>query len=67
MVLRRDEASSILLSVRDNGVGMPRDLNLNNLESFGLTLVKTLVDDLEGTIEFDTGHGTEVTVRFQAG
>lgn len=52
------------LTVADDGCGPPPDLNFRQAKSFGLQLVYTLAEQLEGAVEFVTGSGTAVTVRF---
>jgi two-component sensor histidine kinase len=52
------------LTVRDDGIGIPAGWDLRNSESLGLQLVKTLVDQLEGTISLDIDRGTEFKISF---
>ncbi len=52
------------LTVRDNGIGMPQHIDLERPESLGLDLVASLAKQLDGTVEFATGNGTEFHVRF---
>ena len=52
------------LAVRDNGIGMPQHIDLDRPESLGLDLVASLAKQLDGTVEFATGKGTEFNVRF---
>jgi len=54
-----------VLTVRDDGVGMPPDFDLRSSANLGLAIVRTVVeDDLRGTLAFSGGrHGTTVTVR----
>jgi two-component sensor histidine kinase len=58
------EKERYMLTVRDNGVGFAPDLVLNGTGTLGLQLVDTLVDQLEGTIEYDHSDGTTITVVF---
>jgi|GEM_PF-3419820 len=44
------DGHSLTLTVRDNGIGMPEDIDLNNLSSLGLILVQSLVKQLKGTL-----------------
>ncbi len=53
------------LVVKDNGVGMPEDVDLENPKSMGLDLVDTFVTQLHGQIEIRRDKGTEVRIRFQ--
>ncbi|HEY3361702.1 MAG TPA: PAS domain S-box protein [Methanosarcina sp.] len=52
------------LTVSDNGKGIPENLELENLESLGLQLVSTLVDQLNGKIELKRDLGTEFKILF---
>ena len=54
----------MLLSVRDNGIGMPNDLDIRNTHSLGLQLICTLSDQIDGSIEVDRTQGTEVKIIF---
>lgn len=53
------------LIVADNGIGMPVDLDLNNVVSLGLKLVNTLVKQLQGSLELRREGGTEFRIRFR--
>ena len=45
----------LMLIVRDNGVGLPPDLDLPNAETLGLQLVTLLTQQLGGSVEVDRG------------
>jgi two-component sensor histidine kinase len=62
--IHSDNGNKFTLTVRDNGVGFPRDLDFRNTKSLGLQLVVTLTDQLDGTIELDTRDGTTFNVTF---
>jgi two-component sensor histidine kinase len=53
-----------LLNVSDNGVGLPQDIEVHKQQSLGLQLVWNLVEQLEGTIAFNTSLGTVFTITF---
>jgi two-component sensor histidine kinase/PAS domain-containing protein len=52
------------LTIRDNGIGLPGDFDIENAETLGLTLVRDLTRQLNGTLEYRTEHGTVVTIIF---
>ena len=52
------------LTISDNGKGIPEDLEVECVESLGLQLVSTLVDQLDGEIELKRAHGTEFRITF---
>jgi PAS domain S-box-containing protein len=58
---------TIILIVRDNGIGIPEEFDLKTTQSLGLTLVQALVEQLEGMIELDRSRGTEVRIIFPGG
>lgn len=62
--LSHEGDSRLALKVADNGVGLPRDFDINRAESLGLQLVQALAHQLDGTIEFSRSGGTEFLVRF---
>jgi PAS domain S-box-containing protein len=53
-----------ILSVSDNGTGIPEDLEIKDLDSLGLQLVTTLVEQLDGELELKRNNGTEFIIRF---
>ena len=63
--LRRVGETRCRLSVIDNGVGFPSDLDFRRAPSLGLQLVCTLVDQLGGTIELLETGGTTFSVTFE--
>jgi PAS domain S-box-containing protein len=64
--LRREECNntSFILTISDNGVGIPEDLDIENLDSLGMQLVSTLVDQLDGELELKRDGGTEFIIKF---
>jgi len=61
----RSDDGTLTLVVKDDGIGMPPDLDWRNSTSLGLRLVTSLVDQLDGTIEHGRGTGTMfiITIR----
>lgn len=54
----------LVLTVRDDGAGLPKDFDVNSSANMGLNIVRTVVeDDLRGTLGFAGAKGTIVTVR----
>jgi two-component sensor histidine kinase len=54
------------LTVQDNGIGFPPDLDFRDTDSLGLELVCIFTEQLEGTIERDQTKtpGTIFTITF---
>ncbi|MDR7665366.1 histidine kinase dimerization/phosphoacceptor domain -containing protein [Methanosarcina sp. Z-7115] len=59
-----DGSNLFTLTISDNGVGIPEKIDIEDLESLGLQLVTTLIDQLDGELELKRNNGTEFTVRF---
>lgn len=53
-----------LLTVKDNGVGIPADLDIKNTGTLGMQLVYTLAEQLEGTVTIDSTNGTIFKIDF---
>jgi two-component system, sensor histidine kinase PdtaS len=53
------------LTICDNGIGLPKELVINNLESLGLLLVKNLTDQIDGRIYINNNNGTEFKIVFK--
>lgn len=59
----RREADTLVLSVRDTGIGIPEDLDwMRSTQSLGHRLVVSLVEQLNGTIELDRTTGTAFNI-----
>ncbi len=54
-----DRDGKLALTVKDDGVGLPEDVDIADTPSLGLQLVNTLVKQLDGTIEVNRRGGTE--------
>jgi len=59
-IQRQDDMLTIMY--KDNGAGIPQDIDWRNAESLGLRLVILLVDQLDGTIDLDRSAGTKFTI-----
>ncbi|WP_229388599.1 PocR ligand-binding domain-containing protein [Methanosarcina sp. DH2] len=54
------------LIISDNGIGIPKQINLENTETLGLQLVNILVEQLDGQVELKRDNGTEFVISFGA-
>jgi PAS domain S-box-containing protein len=52
------------LTIQDNGIGLPQDLDIKQTKTLGLTLVQGLVKQIGGTIEINRQQGTEFKITF---
>lgn len=61
------EGSQVIVTVGDNGQGLPRDFDLSRARGLGLQIVRTLVEkDLAGTLRLESrpGGGSQATLIF---
>ena len=54
----------LILVVRDDGIGLPRHLDIHRSATLGLSLVQTLVQQINGCLAFDRTGGTAVEITF---
>jgi two-component sensor histidine kinase len=65
IIIRETKNKEIEIVVRDNGLGLPDDVDINQPRSMGLYLVNGLVKkQLEGQIEVRRDNGTEFRIKF---
>jgi two-component sensor histidine kinase len=60
----RQQADRLQLSVRDDGIGLPADLDPAAADTLGLQLVRALTEQLDGILELDRRDGTRFRVSF---
>ncbi|MCK5148263.1 HAMP domain-containing protein [bacterium] len=63
--LYSDQKNEIVLIVKDNGVGLPKDLDIQKKETLGLQLIHILTEQIQGNIELNRKGGTKFTIRFR--
>jgi two-component sensor histidine kinase len=54
-----------ILEVKDNGIGIPKDLDIVNAKSLGLQLVTSLTDQINGDLELNRENGTDFKIIFK--
>ena len=60
------EAGGFELIVKDNGLGIPKDIDPTKTESLGMQLIYILAEDqLGGTVNLDRDEGTKFTITFK--
>ncbi len=53
------------LKVKDNGIGLPANFDINNATSLGMVLITSLTGQLNGKMEIKSTEGTEYLITFQ--
>jgi two-component sensor histidine kinase len=62
--LREGGDKQYLITVRDNGVGLPEAFDIHNSPGLGLQLVNGLATQLNGTVEIHRDGGAIFEIRF---
>lgn len=62
--VRKETEKNFLLLIADNGVGLPANINISNVESLGLKIVNSMVAQLGGSIEISSNNGTQFKIYF---
>jgi len=63
--LHAAKGGDVELGVEDDGVGFPRGKDLASANTIGLAIVRTLVEQMQGTLTQEAGRGTNITIRFR--
>jgi len=53
---------NIIMTVADNGIGLPSQIDIKNNPGFGMKLIKMLVDQMEGDIKIKRNNGTKFII-----
>ncbi len=65
VIARRGAAeNSVVLTVGDDGVGLPPDLDMAHPSGFGWRLVTILTQQIHGVVHVDRRNGTEISLAF---
>jgi len=65
--LQEWEKRRLVLTVSDDGIGLPPDLNIEAAQTLGLQLVGMLTEQLHGSVEILQDGGTTFHIAFKAG
>ncbi len=65
IALKVENNSSYVLYVADDGIGMKGPEMLQSSGSLGMRIVSKLIQQIEGTMEYDFENGTKYTIRFK--
>jgi two-component sensor histidine kinase len=51
--------------VKDNGIGIPDDINIREANSLGLMLVSALITQMQASLELVKDNVTEFRIKFK--
>jgi two-component sensor histidine kinase len=61
----KQSEEKLKLIIRDDGIGLPENLDVENAESLGLQLVTTLITQIGGELEIVVSNGTSFNILFK--
>ena len=56
--------SKFMLVVKDNGIGLPSNIDFQDTDTLGLQIVSALVKQHKGSIELNNENGAEYSIIF---
>jgi two-component sensor histidine kinase len=63
--LNQTESNDLNLCISDNGIGFPHNVSWEKTDSLGLQLVRSLTDQLNGSIKCQLDQGARFDIRFR--
>jgi len=63
--INTEKSGCYLLTVEDNGVGLPVDFDISTTKSLGLQLVNVLVDQISGSLKIYSNVGAKFEIYFK--
>lgn len=63
--LEKIEEGTYTFIISDNGIGLPENIDFNNIHSMGLKMVNLLVNQIGGIISIDRDNGTKYIITFK--
>lgn len=57
------DGNKITLKVQDNGVGLSPNLDLSSSDSLGISIIRSILDGMQGTLDYETSSGTCALVQ----
>jgi len=67
IVFRILKENTCEMTVQDDGVGLPKEIDVRKAASLGLLIVNQLVDQIDGRLEVKRKEGTMFQIKFPAG
>ena len=57
------DTDTVRITLADNGIGLPQDIDLENSRTLGMLLIRSLTEQLKAELTVNTDKGTVFTIR----
>jgi PAS domain S-box-containing protein len=58
-----EKENMLLMGIKDNGIGIPNNINVEKTDTLGLKLIKNLTEQMNGKIHRSVDNGTEFIIE----
>ena len=62
--LKHTSENYLLLTINDNGIGLPSGFNFNKPDSMGMNLIQGLSEDIDAKFTINSQNGTQISITF---
>ena len=63
-IVLKERNGDVTLTVKDDGIGLPKEFDIAESTGFGMMLIKMLIDQLDGTFTIDNDGGLKTVIKF---
>ncbi len=63
-ITAKENTGNVIITIQDNGIGFPKEFNIDTQTSFGLMLVKMLSEQLKGNFSIKNNNGAICSLEF---
>jgi PAS domain S-box-containing protein len=64
VIMMQEKEGQVYLQIKDNGVGLPSDIDISRTRTLGLRLIHDLIQQLGGVVEIERQQGTAYLITF---
>ena len=65
VLIQKENEATVKLVFSDNGIGLPVNFKIDKEKSIGMSLITTLLEQLEGEVDLNTDDGTKMTFIYK--
>ena len=62
-IFKKNSDEELLVKMKDNGPGIPKDFDIKKSKSYGMKLIQSLSKKLKAEVNFENNLGLEITMK----